>query len=306
MKNMHIIKIEIESGKAMIEVALPECSDREQDKFWSIWLWDEKDLPAFHCSRTFDEEEPCMIRLLHPKLWEGQKAPRLYRLELYAEDLNSQMQLLERRFLALYSLKEIAPKGWFLNGQEFEVKGVYYDRPKELFDADRQGFETGFNFRLDQLVKMGANMFVLGATDGLTGPECVWMQECCHRKGMIWQITDKNDNCVTGSALFGKSGLPTKEYYRYKARWSKEPFVYICKESFIKQPDGSHSITVYSNRKKIALLINGTVFAFQEDGPEFCFQDIQIKGFPVCLTVEADECSMSVVCYGVKRDSNIC
>ncbi len=298
MENMRIINIEIETGKAVIEVALPESRNEEQDKLWSIYLWDEKGLPAFQCSRSMEEEEPCIIQLLHPKLWEGPKAPRLYCLELYSMSSTVEMRLYERRFLALYSLKEIATKGWFLNGQEFEVKGVYYDCVDEIFDAIRQGFEDGLRLRLDQLVKMGGNMLVLGTMDGLTGQESIYLQECCERKGLILQKGLQNDSCVKGDIFFHNSGIPTKDYYRYKAQWSKEPFVYICGESFVKQSDGGYSITVYSNRKKVALLVNGNVFAFQEDGPEFCFQDIQIKGFPVCLSAEADECSMSVVCYG--------
>ena len=295
MENMHIVNIEIEAGKALIEIALPEHQSMEQDGLWRLLLYDERDLPVFCCSRPIGEEEPCIIQLLHPKLWEGPKAPYLYRLERYFVGSNLEMQLCERRFIALYSLKKIPPKGWFLNGQEFEAKGVYYDCVGNVSDAIRQGFEDSLNSELEQLVKMGANMLVLGAGEGLTGQEYLYLQECCERKGLILWTEEKDDDCVTISDLFHNPGLPTKIYYSYKAKWSKEPFVYICDESFMKQADGSYSIMVYSNRKRIVLLVNGTIFAIQEDGPEFCFQDMSIKGFPVCLSAEADECSMSVI-----------
>ncbi len=295
MENIRIVNIEIEAGKAVIEIALPEFSDMDQNAFWNIRLWDEKDLPVFHCCRHIGEEEPCIIHLLHPKLWEGSEASHLYRLELYFVDSNSEMQLFERRSIAIYSLKNIPPKGWFLNGRKFEVKGVYYDCECNIFDAIHQGCEDSLNARLDQLVRMGANMLVLGTTEGFTGQEHIHLRECCERKGLILQTGDKDDNYVTISSLFHNHYFPTKDYYRYKAQWSRESFVYICDESFIRQPDGSYSITVYSNRKKIVLLVNGTVFAFREEGPEFCFQDIPIKGFPAWLSAEADECGMSVI-----------
>lgn len=297
---MQIINMETESGKAVMEIDLSDCLTEETIQFWSIYLWDEKDLPVFCCRRDVKEEEPCIIRIFHPKLWEGVKAPHRYRLEVYFADSDSQIKLYERRFVALYHLKEVPFKGWFLNGREFEIKGVYYDCPCNIFDTVCPGAEGGLEMVVDKLVQMGANMIVIGTTNRAKESEYKYLQECCEKAGMILQVGPRNDDCVIGETLFDKNGVPSRYYYYYKARWSKEPVVYVDSDSFIKQVDGSYAVNVYSNSKKVALLVNGTIFAFQGYGPEFRFQDISVKGFPVCLTAETEEGSMSVVCYGDK------
>lgn len=295
-ENVKIVRMEVENGRAVIELSLPECfTDKEE--YFHIYLWDENGLPVFHCIRSMREEESCIIQLLHPHLWEGVKRPYLYRLEVYVADALSLLGILHSCFLALYSLQEIPQKGWFLNGQAFLPKSVYYDNVDTIFANEEQSFGLAQEQGLEQLVKMGANEIRLGTVDGITGREYMYLQECCNRRGLILRTGCKNDECVSADMLFHKIGLPTKVYYQYKARWSKEPFVYICQESFLRQPNGDYTITVYSNQKKVALFVNGAMFAFQQDGPEFCFQDIQIKGLPVKFTAESEHCSMSVVCY---------
>lgn len=304
--------MDIQTGRAAVELTLPDCCE---DGYFHVCLWDEKGLPVFVCDYPAKEEEPCVIHLLHPHLWEGVEKPYLYRLEVYwgrcrgevvdAEALPC-LELLESRWLALRTLQEISGKGWFLNGIPFCLKCVQYASVGAACGMEEQELWNRLEQRLCSLVKMGANTLVFDSLEGLSERECILLQEHCDRQGLLLQTTkqhasDKEVSLCQGGTLFDKSGLPTDVFYRFKACWSKEPFVYICSQSLSRQPDGGYRVTVYSNRKKVALLINGVVFGFQEDGPEFSFQDIQIKGFPVCFAAEAEECSMSVVCYGARK-----
>lgn len=102
----------------------------------------------------------------------------------------------------------------------------------------------------------------------------------------------------TGNGLFTrKDHLPTDTFYYYKAKWSKVPFVYLCRNSLTCSENGYYRVTAYSNQKKVALYVEGILFEFQTGEPEFIFMDISIKHFPVVLTAEAGNCSMSVTAY---------
>lgn len=325
---VHIKNIEVQDGRAAVELTLPDCCEGDSGGYFHIYLWDEKGLPVFECTHPVVEEEPCVLNLLHPHLWEGVENPYLYRLEVYAQDRVSEgescrmhgLELMDTRLLALRTLQEIPGKGWFLNGLAFSPKCVQYPSIGAVYNRGEQEFWSRFEQRLCSLAKMGANMIALTSVEGMSDRECILLREYCDRYGLILYVgeiceADKaseqanplrlfsnDDTCVMGDAVLGSMGLPTEAYYRYKARWSKEPFVYISAESFSKQSDGSYRIMVYSNRKKIVLLVNGKVFAFREDGPEFSFQDMQIKSFPVSFAAEAEECSMTVVCYRAMKN----
>lgn len=299
---VQIKSMDIENGKAKVELLLPEWQGEEADTF-VLYLWDEKDALVFRANRPVDEEEPCVIQLLHPHLWEGAEKPYLYRLELYGE-CSSGSVLLDCGWLALRTLKEISGKGWFLNERLFVPKCVRYASVGMFCDKGEQVFWAALEQRLHSLVKMGANTLVFDTLEGMSEQELIRFQECCDRKGLLVQTADQwtfseEATVCPGGALFDRKGLPTDIYFRFKAKWSAEPFIYICAESLSRQTDGGYRVTVYSNRKKVALLVNGIVFGIQEDGPEFIYQDIQIKGFPVCLAAEAEACNMSVVCYGI-------
>lgn len=86
-------------------------------------------------------------------------------------------------------------------------------------------------------------------------------------------------------------------YYFYKACWSREPFVYISMASLSLQKNGNAQVTVYSNQKKVALYVDGILFEFRMDGPDFLFQEIPVKRLPLLLTAEAGTCSMSLTAY---------
>lgn len=299
---VQIKSVNIENGKAKVELLLPDWQGNEYEtSAFVLYLWDEKDALVFQTCRRIDEEEPCVIQLLHPHLWEGAENPYLYRLELYVEK-ESGLALLDCRRVALRTFQEISGKGFYLNGKPFPLKCVRYSLVG--VPGHRGEYASMLEERLDSLVKMGSNMLLFDSLEDLSEQEFICLQEHCDRLGLMVktadQVTlDEAGIVCQGGSLFDENALPTDTYYQFKACWGKEPLVYISLKSFFRQPDGSYQVTVYSNRKRVVLLVNGAVFGFQQDGPEFIFQDIRIKGFPVCLAVEAEECSMSVVCYKI-------
>ena len=75
-------------------------------------------------------------------------------------------------------------------------------------------------------------------------------------------------------------------FYLYKARWSKEPFVYLCGKRFAKRSQDKIDIKVYSNQEKVDLWVNGeykeslqgtTVFEFKEIALPEKFNEILVR-----------------------------
>ncbi len=283
----------IENGKAELELT---SADHGKAEIYNIYLWDEKDRLVFACEYSGKNEDCCTVRLWMPHLWEGVNNPCLYRLEVYRD-----MECCQRQFVALRSICEIPGRGSYLNGQPFEERGVFYRNVDAFFEEAEKDWGAKAKKTLDKLVWMGANTLVVEQKEKASWEKWHILQEYCDRIGLLLKEA-KSDACVAGENLFDVNQIPTDLYYQQKAAWSKDSFVYISLQSLRKQADGAYCITVYSNCRKVLLLVNGTIFGFQEDGPEFCFTDIRIKGFPVELAVESQECSMSVLCYGVETN----
>ena len=94
--------------------------------------------------------------------------------------------------------------------------------------------------------------------------------------------------------LMREDGTFTSQYYKYRAKWSKTPFVYIVPESISQQEKGSFSVSVYSSCKKVALYSNGVLHEFQSGSEEFVFRGIIVKGPCLILTAEAEESAQSL------------
>ncbi len=298
------IDMEILTGRAVIELSLPCRSDGTGDCF-QICLWDQREELVFYGTHPVKEEDPCIIQLLHPHLWQGPENPYWYRLEVYGVD----SQPLIRMRLPIRTLTEVPGKGSFFNGQTFCPRKVYYEHADLGIDSetDQDLQEERIRYRLSQLVKMGANMIVLREkrdksseelTEESVDQESLLLQELCDEVGLLLERTEYagTQAGIGGASLFMPNGLPTVSYYLQKARWSSEPFVYIDHKSLQKQSNGSYRVSVYSNQKKVALFLNGRVFGFQCEGPEFVFQDIPVRRIPVLLAAEAGESRMSVTC----------
>lgn len=61
-------------------------------------------------------------------------------------------------------------------------------------------------------------------------------------------------------------------YYIYKAWWSREKFVHLCGSRYHDRVEDTTEIKVYSNLEKIALYVDGRLFAQQEGQHVFRFQ----------------------------------
>lgn len=310
------IHMAIQNGRAVLELFLPEG----EGEYFLICLKDAEERLAFHCMHPVKEEDPCVIQLMHPQLWQGTDCPCLYRLEIYGENFRQ----LARVHLPIMKMTGTSEVGFTLNDKPFMPREVYYECADPLYRGGEElPSREQIRHRLRQLAQMGANTVVLREepktskenkkdimTDVSETSRHV-LGELCDETGLLFRVGKCVDPgseigcgagfghaaCVRGEELFLENGILTAAYYLQKARWSTEPFVYIPLKSLHRQANGLFGVTVYSNCRKVALILNGRVFGFQSEGPELLFQDIPVKTFPVCLAAEAEGCGMSVTCY---------
>lgn len=97
-----------------------------------------------------------------------------------------------------------------------------------------------------------------------------------------------------GGSLLKPDGTPASLFYRYRANWSRCPFVYIVPESVMCRENGTFSVSVYSSCKKVALYVDGVLHAFLTGEEEFVFHGIVPSGPCLALTAEAEECAQSL------------
>lgn len=76
-------------------------------------------------------------------------------------------------------------------------------------------------------------------------------------------------------------------FYFYKAKWSKEPFVYLCGKRFTKRHEDSIQVKVYSNAPSVTLTVNGESIGAQTGNGVFLFDDVPLSGQNTILTVSA-------------------
>lgn len=87
---------------------------------------------------------------------------------------------------------------------------------------------------------------------------------------------------------------PASLYYRYRAKWSREPFVYIVPESIKRTESGNYTALCYSSCDRVALYSDGALFEFQKGSGEFWFREIPAKSPCIMLTAEGEGCSQSL------------
>lgn len=326
------IHTRLENGKAYLQFAFSEAdSDISEAEMVLLQVRDKEHRAVLNCAYPLSEDEPAEGILLHPHLWKGVEEPYLYTLVVYAVEVESESggsRLVEKvhQSFALCTLEEITGKGLFLNGKPFEVRAV-------CWDGHNQRQEEGLvpiGHMLENLRTMGANTIYLREepTDAMKE-----LLQLCGEKGFLVLVKEPKllgslkkqsmggvvycinafesleyelaeDRIPAYSRLFSyKYPFHTDLYYHYRAGWSKEPFVHICLSSIKKQENGSFSLRVYSNQKKIALYVNGMLFEFLTGIGEYFFEEILIKKYPAVLTAEAGECNTAVTIYG--RSQNV-
>lgn len=288
----------LETGKVYFEWQLHYTEQPGRESV-HIWLRDGRQETVLECLGLAAEEEPLQAVLLQPHLWNGCPDPYLYTLEAVLAD--SEGVCVDRvcQSLPLRSLELKGDGGVFLNGASLELKTVRYEFPANVPEIMCQRIVTE---DIQKLLLLGANSIYTEQKKGLTKP----FLQLCGKAGIL-VLTDasyiKGDK-YTGSlsklpALRGKepgpllseSGQPTSEFYRYRAMWSQEPFVYLVPESIRRQKNGSFCAAVYSSCRRIALYSDGVLFEFQSGQGKFVFCEIPAKGPCVSLTVEGDGCS---------------
>lgn len=164
---------------------------------------------------------------------------------------------------------------------------------------------------MQSLVKLGAN--------------CVYLEECGEADAEFQQMCDSLGLTICGKGsevkiynvdklprfrcdvdssglgeeagadgLFSaETGMPTSLYYRCKAKWSPEPFVYIVPESVRKLNSGNYIVTCYSNCNRVALYSDGTLFEFKKGEETFTFWEVPARTPCIMLAAEGEGCGQS-------------
>lgn len=312
-----IIYSRIENGKAYLEFQFfLKTRDGVSDYLTDIRVYDMSGRLALEMRYPLHEEELAKGMILHPHLWKGVSDPYLYSVTVILvdkEDIEIPLDRLERQ-LPLRKLEEIPKKGWFLNGEQFLARTVKYELTgrfeswKASQDSEakegqllRSDCEEG-NVRayrqehirrdLRSLKEMGANVVCLD-----------WSEHdeeftvLCDEIGLLVWYGEMQKAIPRLKELLVEQGVFSDLYYYYKGCWTGEPFVYIVGNSLKRQKNGNFALTVYSNQKRIALYVEGVLFEFQAGPPEFVFEEIPAKKYPLQLTAEAGECRTSLTAY---------
>lgn len=313
----------IENGKALLECKVylqktlaEEMAEESENTFSQrrntsvdIRMWDREERLVFYCNYPLGQEELAKGIILHPHLWQGMEDPYRYRVRVALMEQKHCVTDMIETFFAFRTFRRSPQKGWLLNQKPFSVRAVVYELPVGAVVPASSMEEWNRCIRRDlELIKqMGANTLCL-----IGEPDRRFCELCDEIGLLIWWRDaadfDKQDSAdiprfygTEDSLLTLRGRFLTDRYYFYKACWSKEPFVHISTESLAYQENGTIKVAVYSNQNKAALYVNGVLYEFKTEGPEFLFEEIPVTGMPLMLTAETGECSTSVTVYRVHR-----
>lgn len=331
------VKYRLENGKAFLQFAFRFIKEPTgQDIVLRLHLINREGQTVLECFQRADEEEPLRAVLLQPCLWQGVENPHLYRME--ADLILPTGEICDRsvRRIAFCQLEEIPGKGFFLNGNPFFPKVVRY-RIEEF--AGGQSSDTSpaagvgnnaplYLLRDMELIRgMGANAVL---PEGKMKSDEGFRQLCEQMGLLVWKseslmerrgdiplffrrATPQKEQEVSGESgcgqeknqLLRQDGTPSSLYYKYRARWTDKPFVYLAPESIRQQKNGRFSAVVYSNCKKVALYSDGVLHEFKMGETEFFFREITGEGPCLTLTAEAQECAHSVSVHKTFTDLSL-
>lgn len=263
-----------------------------------VRLVDREGCVAVECEQDPYEEETLTSVMVQPHLWNGVRYPYLYHME--AELTDGDGRRLDRlcRSFPLRSIrgKSGTGEGLLLNDVPFTPRMVRYTLPAAASGAAMQ---QRMLEDLRQLVAVGANsVLVEEEREELTRI----LLPLCDRVGLLAcagarRGTEEEIPLFRGEedSFFLPDGKrPSSLFYRYKARWSEEPFVYIVPESVRRLGSGNYTALCYSNCARVALYSDGVLFEFQRGEGEFVFREFPARGPCVMLTAEGDGCSESL------------
>ena len=116
--------------------------------------------------------------------------------------------------------------------------------------------------------------------------------------GFVWNMFDFAADARNEGGMPGRNGkglitydrkIRKDAFYLYKAYWSDEPFVHICGRRYVDRPEEITSVTVYTNRPSVTLLVNGQRFSEQIGRHVFTFL-VPLEGETV-LTAVSGTCT---------------
>ncbi|MCM1302859.1 MAG: hypothetical protein NC305_07550 [Lachnospiraceae bacterium] len=274
----------LENGKAVIEwnLAFLGTEQEKADSTFFLTMRDKTGQTVLLCMQKAEEEEFLVSVLLHPHLWDCGD-PYLYEVEAVLQDSMGKETDRLKKQVPLRELCCHPRRGWMLNGGEFVLKAVEYMIPQHISQAEKRQLVLR-DLRL--LKEMGANCV-------RTEPS---LRKLCERMGFLtWkkemEVVGEDLPRLTGETFSGQIG---SLFYRYRAKWSDEPFVYIVPEHIFTLPSGNLNVTVYSNCSRVVLYSDGELFEFQSGNEEFIFREVPAKGPCVMLSAEGDDCGISL------------
>lgn len=285
----------LENGKALLTWRF-HFTEFFKDVLVRLTMTDKEGNVVLVCLRREPEEEPLQSILLRPRLWNGVGDPYLYQAEIC---LLEGGRLLDRLNISvpLRSLRQIPGKGFYLNDGIFEPRTVNYSLPPAVSAA---GMQDQILKDIQLLHELGANSIFCVAKDR----EIKGFRQLCDRFGLLlWsEMGEVNFRAENRSLLDPHTDRPASLFYHCKARWSRQPFVYIAPESVRPLPSGNYRAVVYSSCDRVALYTDGILFEFQSGEEEFVFEEIPVRHPCVILTAEAEECCMA---FSVHRTSKL-
>ena len=272
--------------------------DPEGEGTVRLTVRDREGKTVLECISGQWEEEPAQSLLLHPRLWSGVSDPYLYTLEALLLDRNGCCSDRICRSLALYRLEYRGDAGLFLNGNPFQERGVRYCLPAASAEGQRRMLQD-----LQRMLELGVNTVYVEQGEGLLAS----FLRMCEKMGFLPGKGGESAPMFCGGrdCLIHRETGPTTLFYRYKAEWSREPFVYIAPESVKSCGDGTYTASVYSNCSRVVLYSDGVLHEFRSGSGEFVFRGIPGKRPCLVLTAEGDGCTESLSVHRAFVKQNI-
>ena len=128
-----------------------------------------------------------------------------------------------------------------------------------------------------------------------------YMLRCFERHPWLWSthVWNMFDFAADARDQGGEPGMNHKglvtfdrktkkdSFYLYKAWWSDDPFVHICSKRFAERTRSEIEVKVYSNRKSVAMFVNGEKLAEQNGEHVFTFK-VKLNGETKIQAVAGD------------------
>ena len=276
-------------------------------EFIRLHLTDMRGCPVLECIQLLREEETLQSILQRPEFWKADGDPYLYKVEAVLADeagncidrisMPLPLRCLERRI-------RDGKEELLLNGDVLEARMVRYTLPETGNAPQRQ---QNWTKDLGLMRELGVNCILLES------PALNPFLQMCDRLGFL-VFSTQSDSWEAGSCFGGMEedrpvpvfrgsknsffvpgrNSPTPLFYRYRAEWSKEPFVYLVPESVKRLNSGNYMVCCYSSCSRVALYSDGRVFEFKEGETCFLFREIPCDKPTILLTAEAEGCTHSL------------